>query len=483
VSYFGIIFPLIAIFPAILATFLRRKYGYGVPKLTEPHCAKCGYDLRGYTAEPPTRCSECGADLTGRDAVRWGEMQRPRGVMFWSMLGLFLLVPLLLFTVVKRATIRPMPAFGPAALPTMSNQALLASLPQNVQQPWTWQELDRRLISGTLSNSETASAIDCLIADLSKQNQPGPLNWSQSFVEHAISNGGIGETQYTRLAQAFHGTAKLRIATKVRQGKVLAFTIDYGSPWTLPGVMLLKSLEPVKLADGTEFETTALNDPNNGRGIPNPDYLSSSGARGISGNLKIDLSPGEYVANFVLDAGEWVQGSAPNVDNEPGQPVHWPSPIRSRWTVQMQAPFEVVPADQSPVELVTDPVFDPQANGIIKVRSLRVIHFGTGQRIMAALSLDAKDLNYCFDATVALNGVNYPLGTIFASRGGVATWNGQCNLTGLAADVTSADLILRPDSNKAENAIGMGRIWGATVELLNQPLQRYDVRVQPPTTP
>jgi len=467
----------------MIVAILRRKYGYGVPKLTEPHCAKCGYDLRGYTAEPPTRCSECGADLTTFHAVRWGEMQRPRGAAMWIPIGLAMLLPLIAIGLLKRGAIRPMPVFGPAVLPTKSNQALLASLPQNVQQPWTWQELDRRLVGGKLSNSEIATAIDCLIVDLSKQNQPPPLNWSQSFVEHAINSGAIGETQYTRLAQAFHGTPKLRIATKVRQGKVLAFTIDYGSPWTLPGVTLLKSLQPVKLADGTEFETTALLDPNNGRGIPNPDYLSSSGARGISGNLRIDLSPGQYVANFVLDAGEWVQGGSSSVDNEPGQPVHWPSPIRSQWTLQIQAPFEVVPADQSPVELVTDPVFDPQVNGNIKVRSLRVIHFGAGQRMMVALSLDAKDLDYCFDVAVQVNGVEYPLGIIFATRGGVAMWNGQCNLTGLAAEVTTADLILRPDSTRAENAIGMGRIWGATVELLNQPLQRYDVRVQPPTTP
>lgn len=474
--YFGIIFPLIAIFPAIIAIFLRRKYGYGVPKLTEPHCAKCGYDLRGYTAEPPTRCSECGSDLTAAHAVRWGEMQRPRAIMMWPIL--VLLVPLLLFGFLKRATVRPVPVFGPAALPAASNQALLASLPQNIQQPWTWQELDRRLVGGTLSNSETASAIDCLIADLGKLNQPMPLNWSQPFVMHAINSGVIGEAQYTRLAQAFHGTPKLRIATKVRQGKVLAFTIDYGGPWTLPGVMLLKSLQPVKLPDGTEFETAALLDPNNGRGVPNPDYLSSSGGRGISGNLRIDLSPGNYVANFVLDAGEWVQGSSPNVDNEPGQPVHWPSPIRSRWTVQMQAPIEVVPADQSPVELVTDSAVDPQTNGNITVKTLRAIHFGAGQRIMVALSLDAKDLDYCFDAAAEIDGVEHPLGVIFATRGGVAMWNGQCNLTGLPADVKAVDLILRPDPAKAENAIGMGRIWGGTVELLNQPLRRYDVQEQ-----
>src|ERR1700722_3298794 len=176
-----------------------------MPKLTEPHCAKCGYDLRGYTVEPPTRCSECGSDLTEKDAVRWGEMQRPRGAMIWLIVSMALLMPLLTLGLLKRATIRPMPMVGPAALPAASNQNLLASLPQNLQQPWTWQELDRRLLNGSMSNSGGAGAIDTLIADLNKQKQPQPLTWSGSFVTHAIGKGAISNAQYSRLAQAFNG--------------------------------------------------------------------------------------------------------------------------------------------------------------------------------------------------------------------------------------------------------------------------------------
>src|SRR2546425_9427727 len=59
------------------------------PTLSEPRCAKCGYDLRGFALTTPTRCSECGSDLTLRSAVRWGEYQRqPR----WMIVGVVLLL-------------------------------------------------------------------------------------------------------------------------------------------------------------------------------------------------------------------------------------------------------------------------------------------------------------------------------------------------------------------------------------------------------
>jgi hypothetical protein len=254
VPYFVFLFPLVAIVPVIVAISLRRKYGYGTPRLTEPHCAKCGYDLRRYAAEPPTRCSECGADLTARDAVRWGELSSQRGLGGWR-LAAALVPPLLIFGVtfllLTHARVGGPGAFvGPAGLMPgggATNQALLTSLVKTEQQPWDWQELDRRLNSGTLSNTETATAIDCLIADLKTRTQNQPLQWSEQFVKDAIFRGAISNAQYLRLAQAFHRTADVKMPAKVRQGKTWQFSAEYGGPWNLPGVVLLTALRPVKL--------------------------------------------------------------------------------------------------------------------------------------------------------------------------------------------------------------------------------------------
>ncbi len=465
---------------AIVVALIRGKRA--TPGLTEPHCAKCGYDLRTYTAEPPTRCSECGSDLTAPHAVRWGEMPKPRGKIILLAVVLALITPIFTLFLLKRAMVRPMAAtvVGPAALLSASNQSLLASLPQTVQQPWTWQELDRRLLSGAVSNSEATSAVDILIADLSKRTGSQPLTWSDQFVTHAITRGMISPSQYTRLAQAYNGTPKLRIATKVRQGKRLSFMLEYGNPFPLPGVILLKSLQQVKLSDGPEIQTTAQSDPNNGRGLPNPDYLSATASQIIYGNLKLDLPPGKYTAIFKIDAGELVS-SGPGISNEPGQPIHWPSPVRSRWTVQLAAPFELVAPDQSPLVLVTDPTLDPQLIGKITVKALRAIHYGDGQRIVAEMSVDGTELPCCFSVALRINGEEHPLGIVFAASG-TANWNGSCNLPSLSPDVHSVDLILRPDPTRAELSIGIDRMWGGTINLLNQRLQRYDIESQSPAT-
>ena len=55
----------------------------GVPSLSEPRCAKCGYDLRGSAGAPAGVCPECGADLTKPRAVRWGDY-RKRPKLIWT---------------------------------------------------------------------------------------------------------------------------------------------------------------------------------------------------------------------------------------------------------------------------------------------------------------------------------------------------------------------------------------------------------------
>ncbi len=338
----------------------------------------------------------------------------------------------------------PVKFVGPAGLIPgggATNQALLTSLTKTVQQPWDWQELDRRLAGGTLSNAEAATAIDCLIADLGTRSSYQPLQWSEQFVRDAIPRGAISNAQYLRLAQAFHRTAEVKMATKVRQGKAWQFSVEYGGPWELPGVVLLKALRPVKLDDGTEIRAVSFTDPNLGRGTPNSDYLSSSDGQAISGTLQANLPPGKYVANFVLDAGEYAQpNSSRNVDGVLGQAAHWPAAMRASWTEQVAVPFDVVPADQSPVNLITDSNLDPQKTGAIVVKTLRAIHYGSGQRIIVELTVDGTAVPCCFDVRARVAGKESSLGSVFAS-GGISSVNNGVNLKSLPADVRAIDLI------------------------------------------
>src|SRR4051794_15983493 len=85
---------LVVLIPLGIALAIR---GFsGTPALSEPKCARCGYDLRGFTGAPPTRCSECGSDLTVAAAVRWGDYRRRPGLI-WTGIALVLLPLLLVF--------------------------------------------------------------------------------------------------------------------------------------------------------------------------------------------------------------------------------------------------------------------------------------------------------------------------------------------------------------------------------------------------
>jgi hypothetical protein len=87
----------------------------------------------------------------------------------------------------------------------------------------------------------------------------------------------------------------------------------------------------------------------------------------------------------------------------------------------------------------------------------------------------------CFDVVARVMGQEYPLWNVSAG-GATEQVSGGFNLTSLPSDVRSVDFIFRPNTTRAEGGVGMDRIWGGTVELLNQPLQRYDMQVQSPTT-
>jgi len=455
----------------------------GAPVLSEPRCAKCGYDLRGFAQTAPTRCSECGADLQAPRAVRWGEFRkRPRFV--WA--GLALLgLPVVMLT----AAIMSRTSMAPTAT-LRSNASMLSSLATSVNQPSDWRELDNRLAAGKLSNAEVAQAVNLLIADLSKANNPyhGPLTWSEGFVSRADSAGALSDEQYLRLARAFYGPGKVDIASHVRQGSQVPFTLHYGGSWHLPNVQLVKALRQVKSSDGSVIAARADDDARRQRKgqetPPNADYLSAESPWDINGALATqDLQPGEHQLTFTIDAGALLPQTAPRaVQTKPGQAKNWPTG-RAKWSEDISVPLTVMPVGKSPVSLVTDPALDPSVTGAIKVKAIRVIRSGAGQRATADIAIDGSAVPCSFDVFLRVVGVEYPIGYHVARRNGSMSTDHSHDFPSLPADVKAADLIFRPNPAHAEGVAGIDRVWGGTVELPNQRLQRYDLEAPAASQP
>jgi hypothetical protein len=195
----------------------------------------------------------------------------------------------------------------------------------------------------------------------------------------------------------------------------------------------------------------------------------------ISGNLLLNLPPGKHSLVFTIDAALLSAGTAPlAVNSLPGQASGWPKG-RATWTQVVSVPINVVPADRSPISLATDPALDPNHTHALKLSSVRVIREGSGKRVTVDLSIDGSIVPCSFDVALRINGQQNQIGWVLASPGNISTSGMFCHLDALDPSVQSADVLLRPNPTHAEGVAGIDRIWGGPVDLLNVPLQRFDL--------
>ncbi len=464
------VLPLLLMLLLAVGAVLIGRGVRGQPVLSEPHCAKCGYDLRGIAMSEGTRCSECGSDLRRRNAVKWGKWERRPGLVGVgiALLGLLPLAILGLFF--ARSSVR---VAGPYS-PGRSTATVLKSLKTTVNQPWDWSELTSRLNAGKLSQAEAAQAVEVLIADLNSRTggNAQPLVWSGNFVQRVDAAGDVTDEQYLRLAKSFYGLPAVSLPSRVRQGGKIQFRVKLGGPWSLSGTESVRALRTVKTADGREIDAVGSND----RGkTPNPDYLSASQGQDIPGYLRADLPPGDYLLTFVIDCGVLQAQTAPRmVEGRPGQSKYWPSG-RARWTEEVTMPLTVVDANESPLRIISDPALDPQRAGAIHVKSLRVTIDGTGKRVGGEISIANSPVACSFEITVRLDGQDMKLGQIVAGSNG--SWTAQLGRTiqTLSPTAGSTDVILWPNPAAAEGTPDISSVWGGTIEIDDVPLHRYDL--------
>ena len=463
---------LLMILVGLIGLVLLYRGWRGVPMLSYPRCARCKYDLRGFAQQTPTKCAECGADLTAPEAIRWGDYRKqPR--MMWTGAAMIAL-PLVLAAAAIVTT-----AAGVRLDQIRTNKQIIASLPQTANQPWDWQELDRRRASGLLGKEEMGQAIDQLIASLNAQGGSGnqPLTWSQTFVENSLQAGAVSDEQFLRLAKAYYGQPKITMSSRVRSGAPARFEIVFGGHWDLPGVEFVKALRSVKSKDGKSLVAIADDDHqarHSGK-KPDPDQLSATGSWDLRGDVTIELPPGEQTLTFTLEAGLLRSGTKPQIaSGKPGQPRHWPKGP-GRWTVDVPVTVTVVPPNESPIGLVTDPANDPQTAGW-SVKSARVTKTGDGSRLTVEFQRGRPPVPVSFDVFARVSGAEHPMGWVVVGADRSVSGSHHVDFKPvLPADVKTVDVILRPNPAHAEQVPGITEVWGKAFELKNIRLERYDL--------
>ncbi len=476
--------------PAILEWFLLALIGSaligvifiyrgirGVPVLSDPKCTRCGYDLRWIKPDVNVVCPECGSDLTARRAIRFAEYQRrPRLIL----VGLGLIVAAFIVLVglrllLMRSRVGPMTPASRASLPSST---LIANLATTANQPWDWQELERRLNAGQLSKQDTAAAIDQLIKHL-KTKPNGwrqPLHWCDRFVAAADKAGSISDEQFGRLAQAFYGLQPdVKVHGRLRQGQPLVFEITYGASWNLPGLRLIMALSRTTLEGTRELEIADRfqESPK----AADPDELSGSGHWPIRGRVLADLPPGKHNLVLEVDTG-LIDEFRPfkRLDgNIPGQARLWPK-TRYKWNTTVTVPFEVMEPGRPAVDLVTDETLDPIKNGKLSVTAKLFTRSEKKSILRLAIQGQGLPISVASVVLVKAAGREVHRGAFWVDPAGL---HGYSSLEGdidrPAPEVTTIDVILTPSVEVAEKDTFYDRIWGKEMVFQNVPLQREDL--------
>ncbi len=447
-----------------------------------PRCAKCKYDLRAmnFMAQDVGTCPECGAKLGAPRAVTFGKLQKWRGMLI---AGIVMLVLPWLSLIVLIPVAR-MAMGGPTASASRTSAQLVAQLPTTIDQPWDWQELERRLKAGSLSVAEAETAIGALATDLNakraKGQQQGPLHWAGSFVNAALQMQGFSPQKKQAFLQAFYGDGPtITMRRMMREGEPVRPEVESNSHWDLEGMQFCWSLKSV-VADGTA--TLGVKDAYNGGSTAgHPDRMSGSQRYShAQWSLQQQLPPGEHELVFTFDLGVTSnQATFRGLDGRPGTVEKWPAPI-AVWQATVKQKIKVVGKGEAVIELVKDSSIDPIRDAGIRVESALVRPSSQGKELALKWKYSGPlSLPLVYRVEVMAGGQKFNLGQFLLAKtkdGGTSTgMPDACQVKSLAPEIRKIDLKFIPDPKVAEQSTGIERIFGGEAEIRDVPLERYDL--------
>jgi hypothetical protein len=151
-------------------------------------------------------------------------------------------------------------------------------------------------------------------------------------------------------------------------------------------------------------------------------------------------------------------------------------------TKELKVPVTIVGEGKSPIALVTDAARSPEP--LLKVSSAKVTRQGNGgARVNVSYELSQPPVPVSFDLFLRVGGKEYPMGYFVGTTRGSTSSGGQVKFPSLAADVTTADVIFRPNPKHAESVPGIEQVWGKEVVIKDVKLERYDLEAAAATQP
>jgi len=438
----------------------------GAPVLSLPRCAKCGYDLRGADPETTSACAECGADLTRPHAVHFGRYERrPKLIVLGIVIAL---LPVVLMIVGRTLAYR-FNTSGPVGVARRSSERLIADFAADLNSPWVPQELARRYRTGELTADEITSLMaattDALAA---RPPDASPFVWSSQLIALLLNDPSVTDQQRRRLYEAhYFRPLQVTMRKRIRQGSNAVFEIEPASSSQLPGLQQIYALRRLTFDESQAFPLTSR-------------HRTAQSPFSINGSFKADMPTGEHSLTFEVESG--LLQDDPTGANSVSSGSHrlprlrWPEAVL-RWTETVTIDVDVLPEDQSPIEMIHDDSLTPRiCRGIVPHAVLVENDRGDLRMTLDLTKPREPPAPLSFDVFVICSGREYRLGHFFIAD----SISGSSDLSRrlakpLPESVREAVVVLRPSPRRVEDTPQITRIWDHTLEYEAVPVKRFDL--------
>lgn len=227
----------ILLFSVLLVYFISRAlFGKGKPVLSEPYCAKCGYDLR-VNWDSSMTCPECGADLQAKNAVNFGKVRRSL-IRPWMVILFCVMFLLLILSFLTGFRVSSRSVASPAVMVNQSSAQIIANLPTTWNEPWAWMELEKRYKAGKVTTAELDQIVAALVTELNKKDYPdrAPLHHGGQFIAKLIIDHKISDSKSASILRAYYMMpGKLIRKEQSDRDGFAAFHVEASHTWALGG--------------------------------------------------------------------------------------------------------------------------------------------------------------------------------------------------------------------------------------------------------
>lgn len=366
-----------------------------------------------------------------------------------------------------QATIGTEPSLAsvsPGDYATIATDKLVSKyLPPRVQEPWVWDELEKRLAADDMTREQVAQAIDTWIVEL-EQSQFRHISWQRRFLVAARKADLIEGTQLIELHRAFLEKPEIETERLRESNKQVEFDVD------------IQHIRADELPYDIVWDVTNVEVD----GVKMQYKIKHRSQHGFAGTIAKDLTAGKHKLAVQLKLAFVDRDRLVGLNFQSLDSTSWPKTVKV-WEETIESTYDVYEDAKPVIKLVDDPKQNPSQ--FINPK-LIVQNDGDKKKLILEISIRDAPISCSFQCSVHIDEKQYALGTKYVAHTGSSTHSngGQRSVSidpaDLPSDIETANVILVPDPSLVFRLSGVEEIWGKEIVIPAVPIKRYDLETQ-----